>query len=62
MSRLHHQVKRCTQITHSLLGFVRKSETGMLKVNLAELIDECLNVLGTEIRRSKTKITRMDKK
>lgn len=56
VGRLHHQVTRCTSITHSLLGFVRKSESGMGEVEISELLDECLNLLGSELRRSRTKI------
>jgi len=59
MNRLHYQVKRCTSITHSLLGFVRNTKTGMVKFDLEALLDECLNVLGIEIRRSRTEIVRM---
>ena len=59
MERLHHQVQRVTHITHSLLGFVRTTESGMREVNLAELLDECLSVLGTEIRRSQTEVLRI---
>ena len=59
MSRLHYQVKRCTSVTHSLLGFVRNTKTGMVRVDLEALLDECLNVLGIEIRRSRTEIVRM---
>ena len=58
MERLHHQVKRCTSITHSLLGFVRSAQGGMVKVNLDQLLEECLTVLGTEIRRSRTRVNR----
>ncbi len=56
MDRLHHQVRRVTTITHSLLGFVHTSETGMTKVDIKELLEECLSVLGTEIRRSRTDV------
>lgn len=59
MERLHHQVKRVTTITHSLLGFVRNAQMGMAKVDIAELLEECITVLGTEIRRSRTEIKRI---
>ncbi len=52
MQRLHHQVARCTKITHSLLGFVRKSQTGMAPINLDDLLEECIELLGVEIKRS----------
>ncbi len=51
MQRLHHQVARCTKITHSLLGFVRKSQTGMAPINLDDLLNECLELLLVEIKR-----------
>ena len=59
MRRLHHQVQRVTRITHSLLGFVRAPEAGMQEIDLAELLEECLAVLGPEVRRSGTEIRRM---
>ncbi len=51
MKKLHYQVTRCTKITHSLLGFVRKSQTGMAPINLDDLLDECIELLGVEIKR-----------
>jgi len=56
MERLHHQVQRVTTITHSMLGFVRNSQGGMIAVNLENLIEESLNVLASEVRRSKAEI------
>ena len=58
MERLHAQVKRCTVITHSLLGFVRNVHSGLAEVDLHALLDECLSVLVTEIRRSETEVIR----
>jgi PAS domain S-box-containing protein len=57
MQRLHHQVSRCTKITHSLLGFVRKSQTGMAPINLNDLLTECIELLGVEIKRIGATIT-----
>ncbi len=59
MHRLHAQVQRVTTITHSLLGFVRKAEPGLREFNLHELLEECLYVMGTEIRRSGAKVVRL---
>jgi PAS domain S-box-containing protein len=59
MGRLHHQVKRVTAITHSLLGFVRTQHAGMANVDIEELLEECLSVLGIEIRRSRTEVVRL---
>ncbi len=56
MERLHHQVKRVTTITHSMLGFVHNSQGGMAAINLESLIEESLNVLASEIRRSHAEI------
>ena len=58
MARLHHQVQRCTRITHSLLGFVRNEHTGMAMIKLESLLEECLDVVGTEISRSNVQITK----
>ena len=38
---------------------VRQTQTGMMPINLEELLDEGLNVLGTEIRRSQTDVLRL---
>ena len=59
MGRLHNQVKRVTAITHSLLGFVRTQHAGMANVDIEELLEECLGVLGIEIRRSSIEIVRL---
>jgi len=59
MHRLHAQVQRVTAITHSLLGFVRKAEPGIREVDLHELLEECLYVMGTELRRSGAKVVRI---
>ncbi len=56
MQRLHYQVARCTKITHSLLGFVRKSQTGMAAINLDDLISECVELLLVEIKRCGAKV------
>jgi PAS domain S-box-containing protein len=58
MNRLHHQVQRVTTITHSLLGFVRSEKSGMVAIDIGELLEECVSVLGTEVRRSRAEIVR----
>jgi len=58
VERLRHQVQRVTTITHSLLGFVRKPQTGMTPVQVHDLLEESLNVLGSELRRSRTEVVR----
>ncbi len=59
MHRLHAQVQRVTAITHSLLGFVRKAEPGIRELDLHELLEECLYVMGTEIRRAGARVERI---
>ncbi len=56
MARLHHQVERCTKITHSLLGFVRKDQTGMAPINLDNLLHESLDLLDLAIHKSRATI------
>ena len=58
MERLHHQVQRVTTITHSLLGFVRTQHAGIVNVDIEELLEECLSVLGVEVKRSGIEIVR----
>ncbi|MFN2369743.1 MAG: PAS domain S-box protein [Candidatus Krumholzibacteriia bacterium] len=59
MDRLHAQVKRCTAITHSLLGFVRSAQhDGVAPLDLHALLDESLDVLVTEIRRAGVEVRR----
>ncbi len=59
MHRLHAQVQRVTTITHSLLGFVRKADPGIREIDLNDLLEECLYVMGVEIRRSGTRVVRL---
>jgi len=59
VERLHHQVHRVTKITHSLLGFVRTPETGMTQIDIVALLEESLDLLATEIRRSQTEVRRI---
>ncbi len=56
--RLSHQVKRCSTITHSLLGFMKKSRPGKTKVKVAEILDESLDLLAPEIQESGAEIRR----
>ncbi len=58
MDRLHHQVQRVTTITHSLLGFVRTQHAGIVSLDIEVLLEECLSVLGVEIKRSDVEIVR----
>ena len=56
--KLKLQVKRCSGITHGLLGFARKSESGSSQVDVHALIDECLDLLMPEIRNAGAVIQR----
>jgi PAS domain S-box-containing protein len=49
IERLRYQVKRCSTITHSLLGFVRKTHSGRSQVDIAGLLNETLDLIGSEI-------------
>lgn len=58
VERLNFQVKRASGITHSLLGFARKSASGESLVSVTDLLDESIdlltpeiNLVGCEIRR-----------
>jgi PAS domain S-box-containing protein len=56
--RLRRQVKRCSSITHGLLGFARKSESGLVPVDVNATVDECLDLLMPEIRNAGAVIQR----
>ena len=58
VQRLRFQVRRCTIITHSLLGFVRKSESGKQLIDMEGLVEEALNLLAPEIQQSSAEIRR----
>jgi signal transduction histidine kinase len=49
-------VERARRITHQLLGFVRKSDSSFLQVNLAQLIEEALQLIEHETRKRSIKI------
>ena len=49
IERLRYQVKRCSAITHSLLGFVRKTQAGRTRESVSALLDEALDLVGAEI-------------
>lgn len=56
--RLRYQTRRCTTITHSLLGFARKSKSGQIEVEVTELLDESLTLLASEISDAGVEIRR----
>jgi two-component system NtrC family sensor kinase len=58
VERLGVQVKRCMNITDSLLGFVRKSKAGKQEVDIPELLEEPLNLLASEINNAGVEIHR----
>ena len=58
ISRMRFQIKRCTNITHSLLGFARKSTSGRTAVDLTDLLEKSLNLLTAEIKLLDVEICR----
>ena len=58
IERLRHQVERAKSFTHSLLGFARASRDEVREVNLAELIDESLELLAPEIKQRGIEVRR----
>jgi PAS domain S-box-containing protein len=58
VDRLNFQVKRASSITHSLLGFARKSEPGHKMVSITGLLDESIDLLAPEIHLTGCEIHR----
>jgi len=56
--RLRYQVKRCSTITHSLLGFVRKTQVGRTKADASSLLNEALALVGAELNIAGIEIRR----
>ncbi len=57
-SRLSNQVKRCSNITHGLLGFTRKSQSSREQVDVQSLLEECLDLLQSEMKGAGVNIER----
>ena len=56
--RLKSQVKRCSNITHGLLGFARKPQSASARVDVWALLDECLDLLQPELKGADVTIVR----
>ena len=56
--RLLYQTRRCTTITHSLLGFARKSGASRQPVDLPALLGESLDFLAPEIKQLAVEVRR----
>ncbi len=56
--RLQAQVKRCSNITHGLLGFARKSDSAHQEVDVQSLLEECLELLQVEIKGAGVEVVR----
>jgi len=51
IARLYRQTERCTTITHSLLGFVRRSDGHPVPMRVERLLDDVATLLAPELRR-----------
>ncbi len=49
--RLYQQTERCMTITHSLLGFARRSSGRPAPVSVPDLVEDAVTLLAPEIRR-----------
>jgi len=58
LDKIEKSVDRASRITHQLLGFVRKSETTVTEVNLAELAEEAIRLIMHETQNRDIKIVR----
>ncbi len=51
LEKVEKSVERARRITHQLLGFVRKSDSALSRVNLARLVDESLQLIEHETHK-----------
>jgi two-component system NtrC family sensor kinase len=56
LDKVEKSVERARRITHQLLGFVRKSDSSFSQVNLAQLVQEALQLIEHETRKRTIKI------
>ena len=61
LDKVEKSVERASQITHQLLGFVGKSESTLSEINLAELIEEAIQLISHEIQNRDIRIIRQMK-
>jgi len=58
LDKVEKSVERASRITHQLLGFVGKSESTLLEVNLVELIEEAIQLISHEAQNRNIRIVR----
>ena len=60
--KIENSVKRARNITHQLLGTVRKSNALLVEVDLSELVSEIINLFHKEIKDRKIEVARDETK
>ena len=58
LDKVEKSVERASRITHQLLGFVGKSESAVVEVNLTELAEEALQLITHEVQNRDIQIVR----
>jgi two-component system, NtrC family, sensor kinase len=58
IEKLYFQTRRCTTITHSLLGFARKSSGTPTEISIHDIVDEALSLLHPEAKRINLQVTK----
>ncbi|RJQ84166.1 MAG: hybrid sensor histidine kinase/response regulator [Desulfobacteraceae bacterium] len=58
LDKIENSVKRARAITHQLLGSVRKSESVLAEVHIAELVSETMQMLANEARDKNITLSR----
>ena len=58
IEKLHIQTRRCTTITHSLLGFARRPGGAPSQVSVTDLLEEALALLRPEAKRINLNVAR----
>jgi signal transduction histidine kinase len=58
LEKIELSVKRARNITHQLLGTVRKAESVLVDLNMAELVDETIQLVGNEAKTKGVDICR----
>jgi C4-dicarboxylate-specific signal transduction histidine kinase len=58
VEKIEKSVRRASRITHQLLGHVKRQKPQFIKVDLAQLMDETLDLLNKEIQDKQIRINR----
>lgn len=58
LDKIEKGIERARKITHQLLGFVRKKDSVLAEVNLNELVDEAVQLVGREAANKDIEIVR----